>query len=239
MGGNARLESTGFDMCAVDDTGPSQTSSPQELGQREMGPRELEEATQRAPEMDRLVRALASRVLAHLPRGCGLEMSDLIQAGNIGLLQAVRSFSPEIGVSLAGYAKFRIRGEMLDMVRRYRGGRDGAASALLHDAPFRGKDAGVEENNLEEKIAASPDESPLGLVARRERSAIIHQEIGKLPPRYRMVVRLRYSGECSLREIGVALRVRESRACQIHRLALNRLRRALWNRGVKCISQLI
>ena len=72
-------------------------------------------------DMDRLVRAVAGRVLARLPRGSGLEMADLIQAGNIGLLQAKRTFNPESGVSLAGYAKFRIRGEMLDTVRRCAG----------------------------------------------------------------------------------------------------------------------
>src|SRR5580704_12408345 len=69
-------------------------------------------------DMDRLVRAVAGRVLARLPKGSGIEKADLIQAGNIGLLQATRTFNPECGVSLAGYAKFRIRGEMLDAVRR-------------------------------------------------------------------------------------------------------------------------
>jgi RNA polymerase sigma factor FliA len=67
----------------------------------------------------------------------------------------------------------------------------------------------------------------------RERAAILGQEVQRLPPRYRMVVRLRYSRELSLREIGVVLRVNESRACQLHRSALGRLRRALSSRGVK------
>src|ERR1017187_9167215 len=78
-------------------------------------------AAVQATDMNRLVRAVAGRVLARLPRGSGLELADLIQAGNIGLLQAKRAFNPENGVSLAGYAKFRIRGEMLDTVRRCAG----------------------------------------------------------------------------------------------------------------------
>src|ERR1022692_2564603 len=69
-------------------------------------------------EMNRLVRILASRVLAGLPRDSGIEMADLIQAGNLGLLQAARTFCHQSGTPLAGYAKFRIRGEMLDAVRR-------------------------------------------------------------------------------------------------------------------------
>ena len=188
-----------------------------------------------AESLDRLVRSLAGRVLASLPRGCGIEMSDLIQAGNLGLLQATRNFSPGNGAPLAGYAKFRIRGEMLDTIRRHRSGREGQ----LGPGPFVHKEARDAENPIEEKIPARAEDSPLGVFATRERAVILGQELEKLPPRYRKVVELRYSGECSLREIGEALQVQESRACQIHRSALCRLRRALWNRGVREISQLM
>jgi DNA-directed RNA polymerase specialized sigma subunit len=50
---------------------------------------------------------------------------------------------------------------------------------------------------------------------------------------------MRYSGELTLREIGVQLRVNESRASQIHRLALIRLRQALQSRGVRMMSQVL
>lgn len=46
------------------------------------------------PEMERLVRAMAGRLHSRLPRGCGIEISDLVQAGNLGLLQAVWSYDP-------------------------------------------------------------------------------------------------------------------------------------------------
>src|SRR5579863_10086663 len=81
--------------------------------------REIEKSPgESAEDMNRLVRILASRIIAGLPRDSGIEMSDLIQAGNLGLLQAARTFRPQSGAPLAGYAKFRIRGEMLDTVRR-------------------------------------------------------------------------------------------------------------------------
>ena len=73
-------------------------------------------------ELDGMVRSLAGKLRARLPSQCGVEMADLIQAGNVGLLQAARTFEPGRGAPLAGYAKFRIRGEMLDMVRRNMGG---------------------------------------------------------------------------------------------------------------------
>ncbi len=181
--------------------------------------------------MSRLVRALAGRVLARLPRGSGIEMSDLIQAGNLGLLQAVRTFRPQSGAPLAGYAKFRIRGEMLDTVRR--NSRPGLANLGVPCA------ADGEEIDLESTVSSPPEHSPHSLLAKRQRDAILGQEVQRLPSRYRAVVRLRYSGEYSLREIGAALSVHESRACQIHRVALGRLRRALSKRGVRGLSNLM
>ena len=181
--------------------------------------------------MDRLVRAVAGRVLARLPRGSGLEMADLIQAGNIGLLQAKRTFKPENGVSLAGYAKFRIRGEMLDTVRR--------CAAPLQACFTRPGEDTDDMMDLESNIPAPAEHSPHHLLADDERSAILGQEVARLPDRYRTVVRLRYAGEFSLREIGAVLSVRESRACQIHQSALGRLRRALSRRGVRFLSSLM
>ena len=181
--------------------------------------------------MSRLVRILAARVLSSLPRDSGIEMSDLIQAGNIGLLQATRTFCPNGGVPLAGYAKFRIRGEMLDTVRRNLMPRQ-----LTPVAP-----AGQSEDNmdLESTLSSPPEHSPHSLLAETQRAAILGEEVARLPPRYRAVVRLRYSDDFSLREIGAVLRVHESRACQLHRSALGRLRRALSRRGVRAISMLM
>jgi RNA polymerase sigma factor for flagellar operon FliA len=76
-------------------------------------------------------------------------------------------------------------------------------------------------------------------VLRRQQSAILRDEIRRLPERYRRVVSMRYSAELSLREIGAELKVKESRASQIHRLALIRLRRALSIRGVRAMSQVL
>jgi len=184
-----------------------------------------------AVDMNRLVRILAGRVLAGLPRDSGIEMSDLIQAGNLGLLQAARTFSPKNGAPLAGYAKFRIRGEMLDAVRR----NSGPARANLTTQDGAAEDA----LSMESMIPAPAEHSPHSLLAETQRAAILGEEVARLPPRYRAVVRLRYSREFSLREIGAVLRVQESRACQLHRSALGRLRRALSKRGLRGMSTLM
>lgn len=190
-------------------------------------------ATENSPaDLDRMVRALAGRVLASVPRHAGIEMADLIQAGNIGLLSAARTFRPEDGAPLAAYARFRIRGEMLDTVRRNTG--RGAARPVLMSSS-----AGEPEMNIESQVPAPPELSPLGLLAARERAAILREEVERLPPRHRAVVRMRYTSEYNLREIGTVLRVNESRACQLHQSALGQLRRALHKRGVRLFSQLM
>ena len=61
---------------------------------------------------------MARRVRAAIPSFASIELKDLIQAGNVGLVNAVRSYSTESGVPFELYAKFRIRGEMLDTLRK-------------------------------------------------------------------------------------------------------------------------
>ncbi|MES1260967.1 MAG: sigma-70 family RNA polymerase sigma factor [Acidobacteriota bacterium] len=182
-----------------------------------------------ATDLNRLVRGLAGRLHARLPRGCGIEMSDLIQAGNVGLLKAANSFQASHGAPLAGYAKFRIRGEMLDMVRRS-AGRERAGAC-----PQGPAQAGSES---EETLPASPESSPQNSVLKQQRAKIIREELQRLPARDRAVIRLRYSREMTLREIGEELHVNESRACQLHQGALSRLKRALSSRGVRDFSHL-
>ena len=179
------------------------------------------------PELNRIVRALACKLRARLPNECGIEMADLIQAGNVGLLQAARTYEPGRGAPLAGYAKFRIRGEMLDMVRRNVGRGRTAVFVDFEELP-----------DWEARLPANPEYSPQAGALKRQRMKIIVEELERLPAKDRAVVRLRYSREMTLGQIGAALSVNESRACQIHQRALARLKRALGNRGVKHLSHL-
>ncbi len=180
-------------------------------------------------DLNRIVRCLAGRLHARLPQGCGIEVADLIQAGNVGLLKASQSFEASHGAPLVGYAKFRIRGEMLDLVRRSAGRERPAAGPPKTDSP------GADPEDL---VPASPDSSPQNSVLRQQRAAIIRAELQRLSARDRAVIRLRYSREMTLREIGAELQVNESRACQLHQSALGRLKRALWRRGVRHFSHL-
>lgn len=63
-----------------------------------------------------LVKRIACHLLGRLPANVQLE--DLVQAGTIGLLEAARHFDAGQGASFETYAGIRIRGAMLDEVRR-------------------------------------------------------------------------------------------------------------------------
>ncbi len=61
------------------------------------------------------VRYIARRIHEHLPQHVSLE--DLVQAGVLGLIDAVHKYDSRKNVQFKSYAKFRIRGAILDSLR--------------------------------------------------------------------------------------------------------------------------
>jgi|SRR5580658_4058107 RNA polymerase sigma factor for flagellar operon FliA len=94
---------------------------------------------------------IARRIHERLPPQVPLE--DLVHAGVIGLIKAVRSFDPSKAVPLKFYAKFRIRGAILDSLRELDWG-----TRLL-----RRKGRQIEEaiSNLSKKLGRQPEEEEI------------------------------------------------------------------------------
>jgi len=63
-----------------------------------------------------LVNRIAYHMVSRLP--ANVQVDDLVQAGMIGLLEAARNYNPAQGASFETYAGIRIRGSMLDEIRR-------------------------------------------------------------------------------------------------------------------------
>src|SRR5271157_1518710 len=61
------------------------------------------------------VKYIARRIHEHLPQHVPIE--DLIHAGIVGLIDALNKFDSEKNVKFSSYAKFRIRGAILDSLR--------------------------------------------------------------------------------------------------------------------------
>jgi len=63
-----------------------------------------------------LVKRIAYHLLNRLPPT--VQIDDLIQAGMVGLLEAASNFNPDMGASFETFAGIRIRGSMIDEIRR-------------------------------------------------------------------------------------------------------------------------
>lgn len=63
-----------------------------------------------------LVKRIARHVMSRLPTS--IQLDDLVQAGLIGLMEAARFYDSSQGASFETYATIRIRGAMLDELRR-------------------------------------------------------------------------------------------------------------------------
>lgn len=62
------------------------------------------------------IKYLALRLKARLPKN--VELSELISAGTLGLMECFGKFQPQLGIKFDTYAENRIRGAMLDDLRR-------------------------------------------------------------------------------------------------------------------------
>jgi len=71
---------------------------------------------QRVMQHAPLVKRIAYHLLSRLPDS--VQVDDLIQAGMLGLLEAIKNYDASQGASFDTYAGIRIRGSMLDEVRR-------------------------------------------------------------------------------------------------------------------------
>ena len=113
----------------------------------------------------------------------------------------------------------------------------GDYQALLGD--LKGLDIGSlhaehSEDSGEEELAyvpGRPDEDPLFCCLRGELKQSLAEAIDRLPERERLVMTLYYYEELTMREIGLALGVVESRVSQIHSSAVVHLRAALRDFG--------
>lgn len=63
-----------------------------------------------------LVQSIARRMLRRLPQWTSLD--EVVSDGTMGLLDAIRGFEPERGLSFESYAAIRIRGAILDGLRK-------------------------------------------------------------------------------------------------------------------------
>jgi len=202
--------------------------------------------------ISRLARRMAART------GNAVSADDLWSAGALGLLEASRRFDPNREVRFESFAEHRIRGAMLDelrrldhLPRRLRTQLDEVERARAHLVRTLGREPGQDEVasalgvGLDELEALAGLAQPLleilpnlsaaslpaeDAIARAELQQTLAAAIAGLPERLQLVLSLHYQESLTYREIAKVLDVSEPRVCQLHSEAVGLLRKALTER---------
>lgn len=163
-----------------------------------------------------LVRALARHHVRRCPPS--VQAGDLESVGTLGLIEAARRFQPSAGVLFATFAEFRIRGAIVDDMRR------GATyTREQHRKLEAGEDATPRvmfDSRLTDACEAPPvEEGPDLLMTPKLRSAV-----ALLPRRWALLLVWRFWHGLTLKQCSARMGVNESRASQLQTAALDRLR---------------
>jgi RNA polymerase sigma factor for flagellar operon FliA len=148
---------------------------------------------------------------------------DLASAAFLGLIDAVDRFEPGRGVPFEAYASLRIRGAIIDELRRT------GERARNAEAPEQPRTLSLDGLLDGEKRVALPftDDGVDEPFEREDLRGRVEVALDTLPPRQREVLVRYYTDALTLREAGVRMGISEARACQLHGRAIVNLRRAL------------
>jgi RNA polymerase sigma factor for flagellar operon FliA len=199
--------------------------------------------------LDRCARRLAGRT------GGAVQADDLWSAGALGLIEAARRFDAARDVRFETFAEHRIRGAMLDemrrmdhLPRRLRADTERVDRERARLAQQLGREPGAEE--IAEALGEAPEEvagilqllqpaKPLPdeladerpdadeLLDRARTRGALAAAIAKLPERLQILLALYYDEGLTYREIAKVLAVSEPRVCQLHSDAVKRIRAAM------------
>ena len=222
-----------------------------------------------------LVEAESRRLLARLPlKAYRQKKEDLVSAGSVGLLLALDHFKPpkghadSPGRAFEAYARYRIRGQMIDELRNLDFARRNlrkqarqireAEEALQMELGRLPREEEVAEKigvplsefydwvaeinmlnllsldagNMAVREGAAPwsdvladpkAADPLAAAEKKERTDWLTGALRGLPENEQRVLYFYYLEGLTFKEIGTALRLSESRVCQVHHMALFRL----------------
>lgn len=217
-----------------------------------------------------LVEKIAKKISIRVPDY--ISLSELISAGYLGIVIAAEKFDPSKGSDFEKYAEFRIRGSILDELRKFdtvarqarrktravekitqrflnEHGSLPSIQELATLSRLTEEDVIASQKNMEMQTFLLPED--IGIVYDQQRLRLaeiiseIHEgdqldyllidellkilkaSIDALPEQEKLTIALYYLEDLNYKQIGAVLEVSESRICQIHQKAIDRLREKL------------
>lgn len=143
---------------------------------------------------------MASAAFRRLPNH---DFPDILGAANHGLVDAARRFNPSLHVPFEAYARTRISGTIIDSHRS------------LHKVAY------VNEFPPEPVVQAA--QYTIRIEAEKLRNSL-RPALAILTDDEQRIIRLRYTGELTLREIAEEMGLTECRISQLHKAILIKLR---------------
>ena len=98
---------------------------------------------------------------------------------------------------------------------------------------YESRDASSDSLELIDTIQDKSVDDPLVQLENRDVKNELSRALSNLPERERMILALYYHENMTLKEIGNALKISESRVCQLHAQAIMKLRKLLSSKGGK------
>lgn len=139
------------------------------------------------------------------------DLMDIIQEGTVGLIEAVERFAPEKGVAFSLFAVHRIRGRILDYLRK-----EGKTAVILTESLDNG-DPWWEQLPADTALTDTAVEKQVFL-------EVVIGALRRLPAQERTVMEQVYLGEQAISEVADGLDTSRSYIHRLHRRGIKRLR---------------
>jgi RNA polymerase sigma factor for flagellar operon FliA len=145
-----------------------------------------------------------------------LDDRDYFQFGVEGLSEAIDRFDPDYGTKFETYAIQRIRGKIIDELRKLQKKKGYGPDGINYSNLSLNSSVDEDENYSLSEIIPSEYDTPTEELEKNEAIEFLTSAIKELPERDRMILSLYYYEHLNYQEISEILSITVSRVSQVH-----------------------